>query len=315
MSSRRRSPFVPRTVRTPEQLENDRNQSIAIFRRERLEEPLEAYLDEFEEVQDAVEILLETTVDLLQLEKNAEEILTDPRLLVGFRYLAGPPISEDDLKTLVDSPSLAPSTLRKQPELLQRIVETIRTGLDRRRFPWVLEEREPTPAERHAAIIASTTLIASQRVATNRRNTSKQVQEDRVSQALLSLGLRKVEIPGRHIATLAQAPQPGQFCREVTLGTRKADLVIGLWDGRTMPIECKVSNSSINSVKRLNNDAAVKAEIWHNDFGATQVVPVAVLSGVYKLDKLEEAQQRGLTLYWAHRLEDLTGWIGSTKAE
>ena len=25
-----------------------------------------------------------------------------------------------------------------------------------------------------------------------------------------------------------------------------------------MPIECKVSNSAVNSVKRLNNDAAVK---------------------------------------------------------
>ena len=76
-----------------------------------------------------------------------------------------------------------------------------------------------------------------------------------------------------------------------------------------MPIECKVSNSATNSVKRLNNDAAVKAEIWRHDFGAEQVVPVAMLSGVYKLHNLEEAQNRGLTIHWAHRLPDLTDWI------
>ncbi len=80
-----------------------------------------------------------------------------------------------------------------------------------------------------------------------------------------------------------------------------------------MPIECKVSNSSINSVKRLNNDAAAKAEAWRRDFGAIQVVPVAVLSGVYALNNLEEAQQRGFTLYWAHRLEDLVQWIEESR--
>jgi hypothetical protein len=92
----------------------------------------------------------------------------------------------------------------------------------------------------------------------------------------------------------------------------EADLVVRLWDERVMPIECKVSNSSINSVKRLNNDAAAKAEEWIKDFGQTQVVPVAVLSGVYKLHNLENAQSRGLTIYWAHRLDDLVDWIAAT---
>lgn len=118
---------------------------------------------------------------------------------------------------------------------------------------------------------------------------------------------------GRDIPTLREAPQPGEFCPEARLGSRKADLIVGLWDGRVMPIECKVSNSSTNSVKRLNNDAAVKAEVWRHDFGDTKVVPVAVLGGVYKLHNLEEAQRRGLTLYWAHRLDDLIAWIEQTR--
>ncbi len=110
-----------------------------------------------------------------------------------------------------------------------------------------------------------------------------------------------------------EAPQPGEFCQEVTLGTRKADLIVGLWDRRTMPIECKVSNSSTNSIKRLNNDAAAKAEAWLDQFGRAQVVPVAVLGGVYKLLNLEQAQDRGLTLFWVHRLRDLTDWIAQTR--
>jgi len=243
------------------------------------------------------------------LEDQALDVLTDPVLLDAFRYLAGPPISLDDLKILVDTNSLTTRTLQANPELVQRLVQTIRAGLDRRRFPWVSEQREPTEAERNAAVLASTALMATQRAATSRRSEGKNVQEEKVRQELRRVGLIEIDIPRRTIAALPQAPQLGQFCREVVLGTRKADLMARLWDGRIMPIECKVSNSSTNSVKRLNNDAAVKAEIWRHDFGASQVVPVAVVSGVYKLHNLEEAQQRGLTLYWAHRLADLGEWI------
>ncbi len=310
MTRRKRPSFIAPTRWTTEQLDSDRRQAEDVFRRERMEEPLEAYLDAFEDVQGAVEDVLESTVDLSQLEDQALTLLTDPAFLYVFRYLAGPPISEDDLKTLVDTHSIAPRTLRNDAGLVQRLVETIRAGLDRRRFPWVSEGREPTEAERQAAILASSALIATQRAATSRRNEGKSAQEEKVREELRRIGLAEISIVGREVASLAEAPQPGQFCgNEVTLGTRKADLVVGLWDGRVMPIECKVSNSSLNSVKRLNNDAAVKAEIWRHDFGANQVVPVAVMSGVYKLHNLEEAQQRGLTLYWAHRLTDLGEWI------
>jgi hypothetical protein len=312
--SRQRNPRITRTLWTAEELEADLIRSRNIFRRERLEEPLEEYLEAFEEVQTAMENLLEATVDLTMLDDEALEIVSDPDLLEGFRYLAGPPISLDDLKTLVDADSLAPANLRRDPGLVERLVQTIRAGLDRRRFPWISENRDATANEREAAILASAALIASQRVATSRRTLGKKSQEDQVRQALSDYGLREVIVPKREIFTLAQAPKPGEFCCEVTFGTRKADLVVGLWDTRIMPIECKVSNSSTNSVKRLNNDAAVKAEIWLKDFGTVNVVPVAVLSGVYKRHNLEEAQARGLTLYWAHRLGDLISWIDANRA-
>jgi hypothetical protein len=93
------------------------------------------------------------------------------------------------------------------------------------------------------------------------------------------------------------------------LGSTKADFLLGLRDHRIMPIECKVSNSSTNSVKRLNREATGKAEYWIKEFGTRNVVPVGVLSGVYKLHNIRNAQERGLTIYWAHDLAEFIAWI------
>lgn len=313
MSAGRGSRFAPRVVWAADQLDHDRKLARELFARDRMLEPLEEYLGQFDRVRAVLDDLIESTGDLSRLEDQALAILTDPAKLEGFRYLAGPPVSEDDLKTLADASSIAPQVLRSNPELVARIVATIRDGIDRRRFPWLTDGREPTNAERDAAVLASAALMATRRTETSRRSEGKRIQEGRVRQALLDHGFAEVRIPGNVIATLGDAPRPGEFCREVTLGTRKADLVVGLWDHRVMPIECKVSNSSTNSIKRLNNDAAAKAEAWVGQFGTIQMVPVAMLSGVYKLRNLEQAQDRGLTLYWAHRLGDLTKWIERTR--
>jgi hypothetical protein len=112
--------------------------------------------------------------------------------------------------------------------------------------------------------------------------------------------------------TLADAPSAGEFCMESLLGKRKADIIIGLWNHRVMAVECKVSNSATNSIKRLNNDAAAKAQAWRQDFGETQVFPAAVLSGVYNLKSLEDAQDRHLTIFWAHSLDELLQFIART---
>jgi hypothetical protein len=298
-------------VYSQEELESWRLQAIEEFRRDRMEEPLEDYLEAFDEYMGATEELLEATVDLSDLEGQALHVLSDPGLTEALRYLAGPPISLDDLKTLASAPSLNVRRLKNDPSLVRRIVQTVLIGLDRQRFPWVLEGREPSEAERSAAVLASAALMATRRVGTKRRNAGKAEQEERVEAALLGAGMKKV--PTRNITNLALAPGIGEFCRESMLGNRKADFVVRLWDQRVMPLECKVSNSATNSVKRLNNDAAVKAEVWRQDFGARQVVPAAVLSGVYKLHNLEDAQSRGLSLFWAHDLDVMLQWVEATR--
>jgi hypothetical protein len=282
-----------------------------LFRQERMEEPLEAYPEAFELYQGTVEDLLETSVDLAQLDQRSMDILTNPALLKAFRYLTGPPVSEDDLKVLAEA-FLSPSRLKADKEMAARVLQVVHLGLDRRRFPWIAENREPSEEERKAAVLASAALMASSYVSTSRRSEGKNQQELLVEETLQANDFTKVDT--REVNTFNKAPKPGAFCRESLLGPRKADFLIGLWDQRVMAIECKVSNSSTNSVKRLNNDAAVKAVEWTKRFGDLNIVPVAVLSGVFKLHNLINAQQRGLTLFWAHDLDQLIKWMNQTSA-
>lgn len=297
---------------TTEEFEAQRKIAIENFREERMSEPLEEYLERFDEVRGKVEDLLEMTVDLTQITAMAADVLIDPGLYEAVRYLAGPPISKDDLETLTDAP-LSPTSIRKDPERAKRAVEIVLLGLDRNRFPWIGEGRDPTEAERTAATIASSALMAARRVMTSRANEGKAEQEKTVAEALASIPMKRV--PGRTIPNLSAAPDEGEFIStECLVGSRKADLTARPFDGRLMPIECKVSNSSTNSIKRLNNDAAAKAERWLKEFGEVNVIPTAVLSGVFKVRNLEAAQKNGLTIFWAHDLDRLVEFIKATRS-
>lgn len=240
--------------------------------------------------------------------------MADRRLRDALRYLAGPPISDDDWKTLAEAASLTHARLARDADTTRRLIETIFSVLDRRRFPWIGEGRAPDEAirERANAVLASAALFATRQSETARRRESKSGQETFVEDLLSQHGLESVA--PRSINTLSKAPGVGQFCRESMLGTRKADFVVGTYDGRILALECKVSNSALNSIKRLNNDAAVKAESWRRDFGEMNVIPGAVLSGVYKLHQLLDVQERGLALFWSHKLEQqLISWINTAK--
>src|SRR5262245_23859658 len=92
----------------PDRLEEDRLEAIRLFRQERLDEPLEQYLEAFDDYRGVIEELMEASVDLKRLIEETVPLVTDARLLEALRYLAGPPISADDLKTVAEVESLAP---------------------------------------------------------------------------------------------------------------------------------------------------------------------------------------------------------------
>ena len=215
------------------------------------------------------------------------------------------------MKVIADVRSLAPNVIGADHGAIRKVFNVIERVIDPLRFPWVVAKRGPTQAEKSSALLASSVLLAAQRIATERRSDGKTEQESLVKNYLGTLGF--TEVPTATIKTIVNGPGPLQFCAECHLGDRKADVVLRLHDTRLMAIECKVSNSSTNSVKRLNNDAAVKATYWTEQFGSRQIVPAAMLSGVFKTLNLVQAQDRGLTIFWAHDLARLGQFIESTR--
>lgn len=288
--------------------------ATGMFRKERLAEPATLWrstyahsIRTFAELFKAYGI-----VDPSRLSNVAlAAIFRDPDLSTAFRHLAGPPISQDDLRVLANT-TLAPSKLSKDKKAARRVIATILESVDTMRFPWLDQPREPKKHELDAAILTSAALVTAQRVATKRRNVAKADQESRLKAYLRRLGIKEVE--PRPIQTLDDAPARGEFCGESQVGSRKADVCVRLRDGRLMPIECKVSNSEVNSIKRIKNDAAAKADEWRREFGRNQIVPAALLAGVFKARHLVEAQEQGLALFWAHNLDKLGAFLRATGA-
>jgi hypothetical protein len=297
---------------TEEQFTTNANIAASNFRHERLL-PTEAWAGHYKTARAKFESLFTQLGDLdpQHFSDTTLALAYKGKLGEALRYLAGPPISDDDLKVLADVSSLAPTILSANHEAIRKVFDVIERVIDPFRFPWVIERRSPTTSEKSAALLASSVLLAAQRIATERRNNGKTAQENQVKNYLRSLGFS--EVPTTAIKTIVKGPGPGEFCAECMLGDRKADIVLRLHDTRLMAIECKVSNSSTNSIKRLNNDAAVKAVRWIEKFGSDQVVPVAMLSGVFKLLNLVQAQEKGVTIFWAHDLDRLGEFIESAR--
>jgi hypothetical protein len=284
------------------------------FRRERLLEPLDLYNRFFVTFADIFRDLIDKLPKIASEPLDAKliaDLLDGRNAQKAFRYLTAPPISKDDLETVADA-ALAASRLRTDPESAKRIRDTVLTIIDPHRFPWVAKKRRPSRDERERAVIASAALAASSDVGTMRRNTSKETQELAVKKLLASTGLK--EVKAKDIPILTSAPAPGQFCGESRVAGTRADVVARLKDGRVMAIECKVSNSTVNSYKRLVHDTGGKAAHWYTQLGRAQVIPCAVLSGVYSTANLEEVQgDRGVYLFWQHRLDDLATFVRKVK--
>ncbi|SEC38624.1 XamI restriction endonuclease [Nocardioides exalbidus] len=294
---------------TRDELSSDRAESTQRFRDERIDEPLDHYLDFYSEAYAVFSDILEVSADLTMANSNAQEMLATRARIDLCRYIASPPLSADDLKTLADT-SLAPTVIAKDPSVALNIIEIIFLGLDRERFPWVGEGRDATEAERHTALVATSAMFAFRKVETWRRSRGASLEAE-VKAKLVEAGFR--EVPPVKIKNSSQGPKAGEFSGEASVAGGKADIVVRLHDGRLMPIECKVSNSEVNSYKRLIHDCGEKAQAWVNELGPANCVPVAALQGVFSLKNLVKAQNMGLKLVWEHNLDALAEFIESAR--
>ncbi len=297
-------PFQP-PVWTREQLEAERAEAVTRFIAERGRGGTRAYRDGFAQVEPIVRRLFAASNDLSDI--RADLLREEPDFVAAARYLAGPPISEDDLATFVGGRVGS----RISAETAQNIAEVLAAVWDPIRLPWIAEGRQPTDQERHTAILWTAGIWAVERLRTSRRTESSREQEEAVVAVLKAAGFEQ----RRRVASMTSLDTlpRGTFMREVRLAGPKCDIPIRLHDARLLALECKVSNSALNSVKRLIRETGGKAERWRVAFGE-QAITGVVLAGVYKLGNLVDAQEtHRIAIFWQHDLRPLRQFVENAR--
>ncbi len=281
-------------------MEADRLAALVAFVEERGHSGSQSYRAAFARNEPVVRRLLEASRDLRDL--TGATFQGDTELIAAARYLAGPPISEDDLVTLAGG-----EVTPRSPQAFEAAASVIRTALDPIRHPWLSEGREPTPTERETAISWTAGLWAAEQLRTLRRKEASRRQEEAVVGILQHAGFRQ-QARLKSINALDELPR-GTFGRETVLAHTKCDVPIRLQDGRLLALECKVSNSALNSVKRLVRETGGKARRWNDAYGE-QVVTAVVLGGVFRMVNLEDAQENyRIAIFWEHNLQALEDFV------
>lgn len=236
-----------------------------------------------------------------QLRTFSGLLIAHPDLLDVSRFLAAPFFSQDDLATVSGhgKTSMTAAAMAARTEVISE-------GLDVDRFPWLSADRGPTADELEIAIRTTTVLVATQRAGTVLRIMWARRQEAAVAAVLEANHYERTE--RRRIMAITDLPS-GQFCPESKVFGKNADVPVGLRNSRYLLMECKVSNSEVNSYKRLNHECVNKRQIWHGAFG-DQAYTAAVLSGVFKPADVLAAQEDGhVFIYWEHDLEPLAAYL------
>ncbi len=284
------------------QLEQEREKAIQVFVDRRLSEGDPDYLRQFAESERMVAEFLDLSGNLLvakpEIFLNRVDLLED----IG-RFVAGPPISADDFRTLLGIKKLHSGEKSEVSEALALIGSLI----DSSRFRWVSEKRKPTKIELQSSIVATASLRAVERARTERRSSEKERQESYVAQFIREIRLNEVE----RVSHPDNDMLPGSFKRGVKFEGKQCDVLVRLYDERFLTIECKSSNSAVNSIKRLN-DVSDKAQVWKTARGA-KVITAGVLAGVFDLQSLETAQEKSVFLFWEHNLKPLKSFLVATR--
>lgn len=285
---------------TVDRLREDRAESERRFIEQRKHEGPRAFAATCAEMRPLVEAALRASDDLHSI--RGDIFRDNPALWQPFRYLCGPPISQEDLWTMVGGPKF-----RNVPEsLADDTAEALRDIIDPVRFPWVAERRPPTPQERSAALLATTVLLAAQALGTTRRGEASLRQETAAADAIASRGLTLD--PSRDELRVLDQMARGTYSRERKIAGAKCDVPVRLRDGRLLALECKVSNGPKNGWKRVNREVGGKAEQWRQIFG-NQVLTGVVLSGVFDLSCLQTAQDNRVVVLWEHNLDPLAEFV------
>ncbi len=211
MTPRKGPASVPRW--TEGQLEAARKRALATFVEERGREGTRAYAEAFNCAEPIVRRLFELSDDLLKFD--GEILRQGSELLAAARYLAGPPVSADDLETLVGTRLGGRAS---DLEAAEQAAAVLRSAWDPIRFPWLTDRRRPTRHQKWTAIRWTAGIWAVERVRTFRRAEASRRQEQKVIDCLLSAGLERG--PRLRRIDSLDALSRGTFTQETILAAR-----------------------------------------------------------------------------------------------
>ena len=231
--------------------ENELNEHRQIaedaFIEQRMGQGVQDYLEIYYEKESAIRDFFDRTNDLQTL--SGDLFVRNPELTTPARHVTAPPISQDDLDTIVGENITRRKNIPR--DAADEGVWVINQLIDPERFPWLEDERRPTDEEREIAIKATAGIWAVKRTQTKRRNDPAQEQEEHILETLKAAGLREKNIDRiRSRKELDKLPT-GCVAHQPYLRNSEADIAARLQGGRLLAIEGKVSNSSLNSIKRL----------------------------------------------------------------
>lgn len=222
------------------------------------------------------------------------------------RHLLAPPLSQDQFK--LACPEWPKSSEKKGVPLTADKAAAVAGKIEE----W-LEPRFADAISKGEEIdlLGAAYLMARQEYETVRRNKLARRQEAEACAVLDALGFCRAE------ATFID--EPGAVAeREYLLTTRFAtadgsshevDIAVGLSKKRILALECKVSNDTTNSVKRIN-DVMKKSEAWRRQWGKF-VMTGALLQGVIKSTDISRMLDEGIAVFWSHDLNAFRDWVNA----
>jgi hypothetical protein len=265
--------------------------------------------------QEAALELLERTDDLRQIDGDALKLR---RVLDIARYAAVPMISHDDLDNLTGA--RFKNWIKQKEggrgacptdEEFEEAAAVLTPTIDPLRAPWLAAGRAPTKREREQFAFATALGPAQNALTTSRRKRSSGDQEEAIRAACAAADYQPASPPSQLTDPLNEM-DPGTFATAArSLRRTSMDVPVRLAAGhhlKLLAIEAKVSNTAINSRKRLM-EVMNKRAVWDGAANLYAFRTAAVLAGDFAVERLKEAQDAGVIIFWEHRLDDLTNYL------
>ncbi len=281
---------------TDDQIRADATKALTGFIKARTEEAGGKYRSHYDEGYQILLDLFDKTDDLTSF---AEGPLKDKGRRAAARFLAGPPWSKDDLKTLVQAQAGPEADAAAKAKATLYV---LKLGWDLRRFPWLQTGGRPNAMARKLAISQTAAIWAVERTRTSSRVDRSKKQENLVQGTLEAAGYAKINAEKGTALDPLTLPK-GTFAKGIAVGGRRCDFAIRTKSDGIMIIECKYAGSRANAFKRIIHEGSSKKTAWS---AGGQNATVSVLGGVFRAENVFTLQNEiGMLVLWDHDLSPL----------